>query len=361
MELVAAKNYLLPRLDGVASYSWSGMGSPNLIESQRPAPRVRQRVPELVHGHYYQWHLGFEFNMPLGSARKWPTCATPQLALARERAKLQEKELEVSHQLTFAVRDMEANWCWRRPTTTAASAAQAEVECRDAAYDTGKITLDVLLQAQRTLASGRERLLSGAGELQQVDRAGPLPQGLAVGVQRRVPGRRAVAGQGLLRRPPPGAGPRRGPVHELRLHPAEGSQPRIVPAIQRRSGRSTDADASGKVVPANGPEAIPTPAPTAVKTSANLEPLRLPQPARDLPHGDAVSYTSSAAALRVAAQSRWADGGEQQPSGPGNASEMSALQLSSPLTGPTAAPSQAGVAGSQWTAVSAPSPQDAAA
>ena len=75
-----------------------------------------------------------------------------QLTLAQERAKLQEGELELSHQLAYAIRDLEANYVLSQTNFNRRMAAQREVEAVAAAYETDTVTLDVLLEAQQTLA-----------------------------------------------------------------------------------------------------------------------------------------------------------------------------------------------------------------
>ena len=92
------------------------------------------------------------------------------------------------------------------------------------------------MQRPAAIGPGRKRLLPRLGQLQQVDRAGPLPQGLAAGVQWGVLGRGAVAGEGVFRRPPPRPCPRRLDVPRLRLHATEGHQPRADRAAGRRRG-----------------------------------------------------------------------------------------------------------------------------
>ena len=145
------------------------------------------------------------------------------------------------------------------------------------------ITLDVLLQAQQQSGPGRKRLLPRAGRLQQVDRPGPLPQGLAAGVQWRLPGRRAVAGQGLLRRPPPRPGPRRLDVPRLRLHAAEGHQPRADRAAggrRRTCSRAARSDDACRRQPPTVRRAEPSqrrnrcPTPSAEPSAAPVEPTR---------------------------------------------------------------------------------------
>ena len=75
-----------------------------------------------------------------------------QLALAKERAKLQEMELELSHQLAYAVRDLEANYVLSETNFNRRQAAQQEVEAVTRAYQTDTVTIDRVLAAQRALA-----------------------------------------------------------------------------------------------------------------------------------------------------------------------------------------------------------------
>ena len=73
--------------------------------------------------------------------------------LARENEKLQEAEFELSHQLAYAIRDLETNYVLSRDaTSTAASPPSGRSRPWRLAYEQGTITLDVLLSAQQTLA-----------------------------------------------------------------------------------------------------------------------------------------------------------------------------------------------------------------
>ncbi len=155
LELVAAKNYLLPRLDVIASYTWNGMGQ-NLIGSASngvtPVGIDDNAYQNLFHGDYQSWELGGQLTLPIGFRKEMSNVRYSQLVLTREKAKLQDEELEVSHQVAFAIRDMESNLTLAETNFNRRLAAEHEVSAVQAAYDTGRITLDVLLQAQRALA-----------------------------------------------------------------------------------------------------------------------------------------------------------------------------------------------------------------
>ena len=75
-----------------------------------------------------------------------------QLLLARARARLEDAELEVSHQLSDAIMDLEAQGMLAQTHLNRRVAAGREVEAMEAAYDTGVVTLDRLLDAHRRRA-----------------------------------------------------------------------------------------------------------------------------------------------------------------------------------------------------------------
>ena len=71
-------------------------------------------------GEYQEWQIGFQGQINLGFRREMAGVRNAQLDLAKEQVKLQEGELELSHQLAYAVRDLESNYViCRRPSIAA--------------------------------------------------------------------------------------------------------------------------------------------------------------------------------------------------------------------------------------------------
>jgi outer membrane protein TolC len=154
LELIAAKNYLLPRLDAIARYQWAGQGE-NLTgspDADTANPGFGSAYADMLHGDFQSWHLGLQATVPIGFRKEMSGVRYAQMAIARERAKLQEEELEVSHQVAYAIRDLESGLCIAQTNFNRRVAAQREVDAVHAAYETGTVTFDVLLEAQRTLA-----------------------------------------------------------------------------------------------------------------------------------------------------------------------------------------------------------------
>lgn len=148
LEIIAAKNYLLPRLDAVAQYTASGLGHVLLDKDNSES----NAYGSLTRGDASGWVLGFDFRMPLGFRKEMAGVRNAQLSLARERAVLQEQELELSHQLALSFRQLTDRYVLSETHFNRRIAAQKEVEAVWAAYSNGTATLDLLLSAQQRKA-----------------------------------------------------------------------------------------------------------------------------------------------------------------------------------------------------------------
>ena len=166
LELIAARNQLLPQLDVFGTYRWLGQGE-KLLSTARPGgfvpggpddPLRRNLVPGsqavdyLASGAFQEGQLGFQLSVPIGFRRELAEVRSRQLTLARARAVLEDMELEISHQLTDAMQNLEAQQMIAQTHYNRTVAAEAEVNAMTAAYDTGTVTLDRLLDAQRRRA-----------------------------------------------------------------------------------------------------------------------------------------------------------------------------------------------------------------
>ncbi|MBI1904512.1 MAG: TolC family protein [Planctomycetia bacterium] len=112
LELIAAKNFLLPRLDAVALYRWLGAGDDLIDPNGAGVPPFlgSDAYSTLTSGDYQDWQLGFRLNMPLGFRRELSAVRNAQLMLARERVRLHDQEMEVSQQLTHAIRTLDFDY-----------------------------------------------------------------------------------------------------------------------------------------------------------------------------------------------------------------------------------------------------------
>jgi outer membrane protein TolC len=109
MELIASKNYILPRLDAIGRYRWRGMGD-HLIDPSGPDGDFNNAYQEMTEGDFQEWLLGLELSIPLGFRKEMAGIRHAQLSLARERAVYEDMELAVSNQLSEALRELEKNY-----------------------------------------------------------------------------------------------------------------------------------------------------------------------------------------------------------------------------------------------------------
>ena len=155
MELIAARNHLLPRIDAVGRYRWLGLGD-DLIRASRGSSAFNEpgstAFGVLTSGEFQEWQLGLQTSIPIGFRRELSGVRHHELLIARERALLQELELEISRQMVDAVNDIDLNYVLLQTRFNGRVAAQEEVDAVSSQYEAGQITVDLLLDAQRRRA-----------------------------------------------------------------------------------------------------------------------------------------------------------------------------------------------------------------
>ncbi len=157
LELIAARNQLLPQFDIIGLYRWLGQGdhfrSDVLEDDNHDGDDIpnypTNAIDRLWSGDTQEFRMGFDFNMPLGFRSAMSQVSSSQLALARERARIQEMELEAVHQLTDAQMDLDANYRILHSNFNRRIAARDQVQALEAAYQAGTTQLEFLLDAQR--------------------------------------------------------------------------------------------------------------------------------------------------------------------------------------------------------------------
>jgi outer membrane protein TolC len=103
LELVAARNFLLPRVDTVGLYRFRGLGH-DLVGSG-PDP-FGSAMGNLVTGDYQEWLMGVEMVNPIGFRQGHAAVRNAQLLLRREHSVLKEQEREIVSDLSGAVADL---------------------------------------------------------------------------------------------------------------------------------------------------------------------------------------------------------------------------------------------------------------
>jgi outer membrane protein TolC len=161
LELIASKNYLLPRLDAVGRYRWRGFGDdlfpigalpPGPMPGDPPDPRFDGAYSNLTSGDFQEWQLGFELSMPIGFRLAHVAARNAELLLARERTLLRDQQREIVHEAADAIAEMDRLYAVLQSSYNRLVASQDQLGAVQAAYESDKAPLDLLLDAQRRRA-----------------------------------------------------------------------------------------------------------------------------------------------------------------------------------------------------------------
>ena len=167
MELILARNRLLPQLDVGVFYRWLGVGD-DLINANRNGidfPDAGSTAwEEMTDGDFQEAGFLLQYQMPIGFRRELAGVRHAQLLMARDKALLEEFELDVSHGLTKAVRNLDANFQLAQTNANRWAASQKEVEGLEAVYQAGRISLSDVLEAQRRRAQAQAAFWSAVTE-----------------------------------------------------------------------------------------------------------------------------------------------------------------------------------------------------
>ncbi len=157
LELIASKNSLLPSLDFVGRYRWRGFGE-HLLDSERDGrPPFDNAFMDLTSGKFQEWQMGLEFSMPFGFRQGHAAVRNAELRLAQARALLREQELQIAHDLSTAVSELDRAYWLLQTETNRAIAAHQQLEALWTAYENDKAEFYVVLDAQRRAADAESR------------------------------------------------------------------------------------------------------------------------------------------------------------------------------------------------------------
>ena len=151
LELLASRNFLLPRLDAVATYRNNGFGD-DLIGG---GGRFSSVVSDMSTGDHNEWEMGLQLNVPFGFRQASSGVRNSELQLRRERAVLEEQEKQVIHELGTAIRQTQQYHSAVEYAYNRFLAAKDTVDARQAAFEADAVSVDLLLESQRRLAESQ--------------------------------------------------------------------------------------------------------------------------------------------------------------------------------------------------------------
>jgi outer membrane protein TolC len=156
LQLKAAESLINPNLSFVSSYQVNAFG--NHLFGQNDNDRVgspqglNSAYESLTQGNQTGWTLGLEFSMPLGFRSAQAQVRNYQLRLLKARDVLATQELEISHELANAFRNLSVNYANMKSYYERRRAARERVEIYEKREGT-LATTDIVLRAQRERAA----------------------------------------------------------------------------------------------------------------------------------------------------------------------------------------------------------------
>ncbi len=170
LALAYSKNGLLPELNVSGTYRWLGNGNRFGVtgsDEAFPSPSSGA-LNQLYGGNFQELALTGEFRMPVGFRRELANVRNAQLKLAREIARLEDVELEVSKELSEAFRALQANQAIMQSSYNRWKETTIEKDHFEELEDEGVETLDVALDAQRRRSQAEIAFYTAVAEYNKV-------------------------------------------------------------------------------------------------------------------------------------------------------------------------------------------------
>lgn len=171
LEVIWARNFLLPQLDVGGLYRWVGLGE-NLINANRsgldfPA-QGSTAYDNLTGGNFQEFSVFASGSLSVGFRKELAGVRHAQLRLSREKAYLEEMELDIATGLAKAYRNIDANYVLVQDNANRLMAARRDLEGREAIRKEGggtaAETVRVILDSQRRLTLAENAFWSAVAE-----------------------------------------------------------------------------------------------------------------------------------------------------------------------------------------------------
>lgn len=151
LQLIVYRNQLLPQFDLGAFYRWVGVGDDLITANRREAREVSPGVFEggsfpnvgstaadsLLGGNFQEVGFNMSFQYTIGNRQALAGIRNYQLKLARDKAFLEDMELDVSHSLVRGLRNLDANYTLAQTQFNRWVAADTEVTATQAVVEQG--------------------------------------------------------------------------------------------------------------------------------------------------------------------------------------------------------------------------------
>ena len=157
MELLAAKNFLMPSLDMISIYRLRGL--------DQQLAGSGSAFSELATLDYQELEASLELRLPVGFRQAHAAVRHAKFQVARERAILEEQERQVLHDLTAVVAECDRAFTQMQTNLNRYLAASDALEVLNANREAGlPVNLEQLLDSQRRMSDAQSRYFLSMAE-----------------------------------------------------------------------------------------------------------------------------------------------------------------------------------------------------
>ena len=150
LELQAARNYALSRLDVIGRYSWRGFGDD--LFGNRDAVNG-SAAADLFNGDLQDWQLGLQFSTPIGNRIGHAAIRHAELQLARDRAREREQQRQIVTDLSSSFGELVRSRSVSRTNYNRGLAARERLEKAEDRYRVGATLVEFVLEAQQRVVT----------------------------------------------------------------------------------------------------------------------------------------------------------------------------------------------------------------
>jgi outer membrane protein TolC len=148
LQLVAAKNFLLPHLDFIGRYRMRGFGD----DLTGGGERFSSAYKDLFSFEHQEMELGFEMGLAVGRRQARAAVRNATWKLLREQAILREQQRSIEHQVSDAIANVSSSYYAMQSSLAQAAASRQRLLSSQALYEADKLQIEFLLDAQEELA-----------------------------------------------------------------------------------------------------------------------------------------------------------------------------------------------------------------
>ncbi|QDT01780.1 outer membrane channel protein [Rubripirellula lacrimiformis] len=156
MQLIAAKNFLLPQLDLIGRYRLRGFGD----DLTGNGGRFASAYKDFFSGDHQEFEFGVEMGVTAGRRQAHAAVRNASMQIRRQRSILTEQQRSVRHQVSDAYAAVESSYAAMESSVAQAEASRTRLKSSEALFEADQIQIEFLLDAQEELLRAETQLAS---------------------------------------------------------------------------------------------------------------------------------------------------------------------------------------------------------